>query len=79
MKVYLIEKTGEKPVITTNRTTAARLIKEWLDEEEVYEWLDLWKIEDIIQRESENADERSMWFITRDCKVTCEVIEVIEG
>lgn len=79
MKVYLIEKTAEKPVITTNRTTAARLIKEWLDEEEVYEWLDLWKIEDIILRESENTDERSVWFITMDCKVTCEVIEVIEG
>lgn len=78
MKVYLIEKTAEKPVITTNRTIAAHLIKTWLDEE-VYEWLDLWKIEDIIQRESKDIDKRSTWFITRDCKVTCEVIEVIEG
>lgn len=78
MKVYLIEKTGEKPIITTNRTTAARAIKTMLDEEELYEWLPLWRIEAII-KEDHDIDERSVWFITRDCKVTCEVIEVIEG
>lgn len=77
MIVYLIEKTGEKPVITTNCTTAARIIKEWLDEEEVYEWLDLWDIENLI--EYDNNDGLSAWFITRDCGVTCEIITVIEG
>ena len=78
MKVYLIEKTAEKPVITTNRTTAARLIKEWLNEEEVYEWLTLWDIETIIEHDS-HTDECSAWYIASHYSVTCEVIEVIEG
>lgn len=78
MKVYLIEKTGEKPVITTNRTIAARTIKAMLDEEELYEWLNLWDIEAIIENDHDN-DERSAWYITSHCNVTCEVIEVIEG
>jgi hypothetical protein len=78
MKVYLIEKTAEKPIITTNRTTAARIIKAMLDEEEVYEWLTLWDIEAIIEHDS-HTDERSAWYITSHFGVTCEVIEVIEG
>lgn len=78
MKVYLIEKTAEKPIITTNRTTAARTIKAMLDEEEVYEWLTLWDIETIIEHDPD-IGERSAWYITTHCSVTCEVIEVIEG
>lgn len=79
MKAYLVEKTGEKPLVTTNLTTAARTIKAWLDEEESYEWLNVWDIENCIESDHETGEESTWFIVAPNDKITAQVVEIIEG
>lgn len=84
MKVYLIEKTAEKPVITTDIEIAIGTVRGYLLDEEQPEWYcEPCRIEERLLEAEEDGERVYFWTYSHEGRwteaLTAQVVEVIEG